>query len=911
MASPLLTTKIYIPQPRPNLIPRPRLVERINAGLGGNLTLISAPAGFGKTSLLIEWSHQSDLPVTWLSLDENDNDLGSFFKYVIAALRQIDESLGVEVLAALNTSQSLQTEILLTMLVNDIVNVESHFALVLDDCHFITNQSIFDALEFIVNHLPQQMKLVIISRIDPPIPFSRLRAGGQLTEIRSHDLRFTEIEAATFLNDVMSLNLSAEDIRALEKRTEGWIVGLQLAALSLQGRSNKHEFVSEFSGSHHYIIDYLMEEVLLRQSKELQSFLCRTAILERFNSALCNAILEVDNSRQILQVLEETNLFLTPLDSQRNWYRYHHLFSDFLRQCLKEEDPELISGLHFRASEWYEQIGLIPEAVRHSLAAEEYDNAARLVEQSAAQMLELSELSAVLKLVDMLPEVEIIARPRLCIYHSWALRLSGRPYDVVEARLRDAERALTRSTKQLSARGSDEEAGQFLSDDVSKLQCHITALNAYQALFREDVSQVLELAQQVQACCPEERFLCSSIYNAQGWAERFSGDIKSAIKSFSTSTTSAIKTGNIYFAVASQSRAAYALVLAGKLGQGLESLQEAVRMATEKDGRVLPVAGYAYVYMGGIFFERNDLASAEHYLGEGIKLCERVGYFMDQAVGCVNLVRLKMAQKEWRGAISAVQMAKKLSQKMKGYLYVQRWVEDGQLRLWLAQNNLKAIESWTQESGLGIHDPFDFRRDLEHVILARALVALGRFTPESPYVEDALTLLERLLETADGAGWMGKAVDILILLSLARQIKGEIEEALKSLEKALKLAEPEGYVRSFVDEGLPLAQLLQQAIKKGISPQYAGKLLAAIETEVQDNKDTADMIPLPATVEPITRREQDVLRLLATDLSGPEIARELMIALTTLRFHSRNIYSKLNVNNRRSAVRKAKELNLM
>ncbi len=882
------------------------MIKKLNAGLGGKLTLVSAPAGYGKTTLVSAWAQQAGEPVAWLSLDENDNDLARFLTYFITSAQQIDREIGVDVLTALQSSQSPQTEILLTMLVNEIAARGNHFTLVLDDCHLIVSQSIHDALEFLLCHLPQGMHLVLIGRVDPPIPFSRLRAGGRLTEMRSDDLRFTEAEVATFLNDLMGLNLLPEDIAALDARTEGWIAGLQLAALSLQGRDDKHELVAAFSGSQHYVIDYLVEEVLSRQPEEIRTFLCRTSILERLSAPLCDATLEISSSREILQKLERADIFLIPLDVERRWYRYHHLFADFLRLCLEDNQPEHIPDLHRRAADWYDQNGFDSDAVSHLLAAEDFADAARLVEKIAKHLLERSELATLMRWVDALPDKYVCTRPWLCVYHAWALRLSGSGFEVVESRIEDAERALEKKGWFIS-QDKPVEKFQLPEDEARNLMGHIIALRAFQALYSEKIPQAIDLAQQAKSYRPEGSFVRSSIGSALGWAYRFSGDLEAASQAFGETTAVSLASGNIYMAVAALCRAAYGQVMAGRLHQAMESYQEAVQIAASEDGRRLPVAGYAFVYMAGVCCEWNDLETAARYSLEGADLCKRVGYIMDQVVGYANLARVRLAQRDLNGAHDACQNAKKLSQMMKGYVYARRWVEDCQVRLWLAQGNLDAAARWVQESGLGVDDELNFQRDIEHIILARALVALCREQHTSSHVEAATTLLARLWEMAETAGWMGKAIEILVLQALALQTRGEIKEALETLEKALVLAEPEGYVRTFIDEGEPMATLLREAAVRRIASDYAGRLLAAFEID----KTKIYSSPAMSFIEPLSKRELEVLRLLATDLTGPEIARELMVALSTVRYHTNNIYSKLSVHNRRSAIRRAEELDLL
>ena len=906
----LIKTKFYIPPVRQDIVPRARLIDQLNSGLHRKLSLVSAPAGFGKTTLVSSWIHQQERPAAWISLDEDDNDLRVFLSYLIAALQIIEKNIGNEILLTIQASQALQVPSLLTMIVNEIDALEKELILVLDDYHRITNRAVHDALDFLIQHMPARMHLVILGRVDPDISQSRLRVNRQMIELRSNDLRFTQAEVAAFINDLMDLNMSPSDIAALEKRTEGWIAGLQLAALSLQGRRDKHEFVTKFSGSHHYIIDYLVEEVLSRQPNEIRTFLYRTSILDQLSAPLCDAILDISSSREILHQLDGANLFLIPLDDQREWYRYHHLFDDFLQQCLREGDPKRIPELHIRAASWYEQEGFIPESLSHYLAAKDFESAGRIIEQHAKELLEHSELAKLMSWVSLLPDDEVLCRPWICVYHAWALRLSGSPFDIVESRLKDAERALEKQGWPLSKLGPTEKIIQN-NDEARRLMGHITAIRAFQAVYSDDIPHVLELAHQAKAYRPGSTFVVGNIDFALGWAYRFNGDLEASNQAFIEASTAGLKSGNLYLGVSTKCRAAYGEVLAGHLHQAMESLEEAVQIATNDKGKLNPIAGYALVYQGEVYREWNDFVAASRSSQAGIDLCERVGFIMDQAIGFTTLFRIKLAQKDLQGAQDALQKSINLSRKMKAYIYVRRWVENCQIRLWNALGNVDAIAEWIQKSGLGIDDETNYLRDIEHIILARALVMLGQKQTESHHLEDALILLEKLQDMTLTSGWAGKGIEVLVLQALAFQAMDNNEAALKILSKALSLAEPEGYVRTFIDEGLPMNTLLHQAVSNGIYPHYAGRLLSTLEAELQDYTVETQLMTESRIIEPLSRRELEVLKMLTTDLTGPEIADEMHIALTTLRFHTRNIYGKLEVNNRRSAIRKAQEINLI
>jgi len=544
--------------------------------------------------------------------------------------------------------------------------------------------------------------------------------------------------------------------------------------------------------------------------------------------------------------------------------------------------------------------------LNHYLAAKDYGEAARLVEHNARRMLERSELATLMKWVDALPEDYACSSPWLCVYHAWALRLSGSSFDSVEERIHDVEHILQNDgwflLQDKPAKGES-----IPEDEARSLIGHLLGLRAFQALYTERIPQVIKLAKQAETYHPAEDFLRSSLGFALGWAYRFSGDLEAASQAFGETTEISLASGNTYMAVAALCRASYGQVMAGNLHQAMDNLRTGVQIATRENGRQLPVAGYAYVYMGGIHLEWNDLEAALICSIKGTDLCERVGYIMDQAVGNVYTARVRLAEGNLESAMDACQNAFELGQRMKGYVYVQRWVEDCQLRLWVAQENLDAVARWVSETELGVNDELSFMRDIDHIILARALLALARGQANQSYLEDALALLARLRELAEQVGWNGKLVEILALHALAFQLNEDDESALNSLAMALVLAKPEGYVRTFIDEGQPMAELLQLADSRSLGSGYARKLLDVFDRDGKREK----LLPASTLVEPLSERELEVLRLMATDLSGPEIARELCVALSTVRYHSNNIYGKLSVHNRRAAVLKANKLNLI
>jgi LuxR family maltose regulon positive regulatory protein len=918
MPAPILATKLYIPPPRSKIVLRPRLTERLNAGLQRKLTLISASAGFGKTTLVSEWVAGCDQKVAWLSLDEGDNDPARFLAYLVAALQTIASKIGAGVLSALQSSQPPPIESILTALLNEITALPDNFILVLDDYHVIDSQSIDHALTFLLEHLPPQMHLVIATREDPPLPLARLRARDQLTELRLADLRFTPAEAAGFLNQVMGLTLSAEDITALEARTEGWIAGLQLAALSMQGDQDATGFIRSFTGSHRFVLDYLVEEVLQRQPEHVRNFLLQTAILNRLSGSLCEAVTGQEDGRGMLEALERGNLFVVPLDNQRQWYRYHHLFADVLQAHLKEAQPGQVSGLHQRASAWYEQNGFPPEAIRHALAAEDFVRAAGLIELAWSAMDLSSHSTTWLGWVKELPDVLIRFRPVLCVGYAWAL-LDGGELEASEARLLDAERWLDAPTDQMVV--VDKE--QFRS-----LPASIATARAYRSLAFGDVPGAVKYARQALELTPaDDQLRYNEATSLLGLAQYTSGNLQAAERSLADFHTNLRKTGEIQILVGITFLMADIRVALGRLHEAESIYQQSLRLVTGQ-GEPMPL-GTADLYRGlaELYVERGDLEAAAQYLLTSQKLGEQTPTTDWLHRLCVSQARLKEAQGELDGALALLDEAERV--------YVRAPLPDVhpvaalKARIWLKQGRLAEALGWMREQGLSVDDDLRYTREFEHITLARVLIAAGKSDREAGSLDEATRLLGRLLQAAETGGRLGSAIQILLLQALVYQAQDNLPHALAPLERALALAEPQGYVRIFVDEGEAMRLLIsdfrlkiekQPRGQDHKMPGYVDKLSAAFaqpaampqsKIENPTSLRSGDYSQKSKMVEPLSERELEVLKLLRSELSGPEIAQQLIISLHTLRTHTNNIYNKLGVNNRRAAVRRAEELDLL
>ncbi len=956
MSTPILATKLYIPPTRPELVPRPRLIERLNEGLRRKLTLISAPAGFGKTTVISDWIRQSGVPAAWLSLDEGDNDPTRFLAYFIAALQRVETNIGIGALSVLQSSQAPPTESILTALINEIAEMSDHpspalrpgseqglgrsFALVLDDYHVIEAQSIHHALTFLLDHLPSQMHLVIATRADPPLPIARLRGRGQLTELRSTNLRFTPDEVAEFLNQVMGLALSVDDVASLETRTEGWIVGLQLAALamqgqlSMQGRSRTPDapdittFIKAFTGSHHFVLDYLVEEVLQRQPENIQTFLLQTSILDRLcaalveftahpeiinrQPALSSALSKVEgeveeskivNGQEVLEYLEHANLFIVPLDEGRRWYRYHHLFADLLRSQLSRTQPDLLPELHRRASKWFEQEGLIPEAVHHAIAAEDLDRAATLLESLASLLLNEGRPVTLLSLMAKLPDAVVVARPWLCVYRAWAYFLTWQ-FDAVEPLLQSAELRLSNITEAQSPE---------TFADYARLRGRIITLRAFMAQWQGDLQGTVELSHEALKYLDDDDLQLRSVLETNlGDICLMSGDLASARQHLNRSITAGQAVGNFHAALGSISRLAELETIQGHLHQAAKTYRQAIQRGAEwGGGQPLPGTGRVHVGLAQVLYEWNDLDGATHHLMQGIHLAEQCGEQEVVLEGYFALARLRQAQGQANAATEVLEQAEAIAPRDSRLLdtgHVSSW----QARISLAQGDLNAASRWadSQKSKLSLPAVPDFRFEEPCLTLVRVWIAQGkrRYDPSerNGSLEEAIELLERLLQTAEAEKRVGRVIEILVLRALACQAQDNVAQAMTSLKRALSLAEPEGYVRVFIDEGLAINKLLRQAMSRGTAPEYVPKLLLAFDVSAPETQPTPQ-----ALTEPLSERELEVLRLLTTHLSSTEIAQELFIAVSTARSHIKSIYGKLGVHNRVQAVARGQELGLV
>jgi LuxR family maltose regulon positive regulatory protein len=912
---PLLETKLYVPRSRRPLVPRPRLSERLDRGTGSTLTLVSAPAGFGKTTLLTEWlaagpaAPAGERLVAWLSLDRADNGPASFWTYVIAALRTVASGVGESALTLLQAPQPPLIETVLTALLNDLGATADDIVLVLDDYHVIDASDVQDGMAFLLDHLPPQLHVVIASRADPALPLARWRVRGELVEIRAAELRFTPDEAASYLNEMMGLRLAAQDVAALEARTEGWIAALQLAALSMQGREDVASFIAGFAGDDRYVVDYLVEEVLARQPDRVQAFLLQTSILGRLSGPLCDAVTGQGGGKAMLEALDRGNLFLVPLDDRRRWYRYHHLFADVLHARLLDEQPGQVPGLHRRASAWYEQNGEPPAAIGHALAAQDFGRAADLVELAIPAMRRTRQEATVRGWLEVLPlgvlpDEVVRIRPVLSVHFAGAL-LSGGEFEGVEDRLRDAERWLDATTaRHEGAPARPTEMVVADEEEYRRLPAEIEVYRAALALAQDDVPGTVRHARRALDLSPADDHLDrASAAGFMGLASWASGDLEAGHSAYAECMAGLRRAGYIADTFGCAIAMADIRLAQGRLGEAMRTYEQALRRASEQDGPVLRGTADMYVGMSEVHRERDDLPAATQQLLRSQELGEHNGLPQNPYRWRVAMARIRQAEGNLDGALDLLNEAERLY--VGDFFPNVRPVPALRARVWIAQGRLGEALGWVREQGLSVDDDLSYLHEFEHITLARMLLARSQGEP----VREAIRLLERLLPAAEQGGRTGHVIEIMVLRALAHQRVRDIPAALADLERAVTLAEPEGYVRVFADEGAPMASLLRAAAKQGTAANYVRRLLAAV-SETGQHGPVRQALVKRAIIDPLSERELEVLRLLGTELDGPAIARELMVSLSTVRTHTKHIYAKLAVTNRRAAVRRAAELDL-
>lgn len=918
MSVDLLKTKLYVPRLRPSLIARPHLIERLNQALVSKLTLISAPAGYGKTTLITEWIEQIQTKsahaldksevatICWLSLDEDDSQPQQFFRYLAETIRPLS-NVQSSLTQHLQSPQPIPAKQLMAALVNDVTPVSTPFYIMLDDYHAIESIDIDQAMAFLLEHMPPQMTLVITSRADPGFPISRLRARGDLLELRADDLRFTETEAAHFLQQSMNLALSPHQIAALEKRTEGWIAGLQMAALSMQNRDDMARFIDGFTGSHRFIMDYLLEEVLNQQSAEVKDFLMETAVLDRLCADLCDAVRQAPSpSQEILEQLETHNLFLIPLDNERHWYRYHHLFADLLRQRLQQQQPELVPQLHQRASDWYAANGHSNEAIRHALAANDFERAARHMEL-AWNIIHTHRSDPWWQSLNVLPDSVVRLRPVLIVSYAWAHLIFHSERDACERRLQEAEQWLKRSEAEQEALGMvvvDEEK-------FKRLPVSIASARAITALVADDTVGAIRHARQALDLLPEEDHLGRALPEPiLGLSYFANGALLSAYETFSNSFTSSYGSGNLIAAISMKSLLADIQMVQGRLHDARQTCEQALQLVVhaQDDFNVRGTANLL-LSLSEIHRQQGDSKTAPDYWQQSDSLGKQASNSTYQYRRRLALADIKASQGAFDEALDLLDEATPWSGQV--YLSETRTLAAIKAHVRIKQGRLDKAVAWVNQQGLAIDDKLSYLHEFDYMTLARLYIAQYQNGHGDDAIQQAIRLLERLLQEAKAGKRNGSVIKILILQALAQEAQDNISSALPPLTQALTLAQPESYVRIFVDEGPAMAKLLSEAMTHGIMPDYCGKLLAVFDTEGQKIEHKPALSPAQPLIDPLTAREVEILTHIAAGLKNKEIAATLFVSVNTVHYHTKNLYSKLGVNSRTMAVTRAKELNLL
>ncbi len=924
---PLLTAKLLIPPLPPTLVKRPRLVERLQQGMDRRFILLSAPAGYGKTTLLSEWYDSSpakNYRLAWVSLDEADNDTSRFWSYVIKSLDMLHLGLGSNAMNLLHSSPPMPIESALVTLLNTLSDTfssgteQQEIALVLDDYHVIQADPIHRTITFLLDYLPSHVHLIITTRVDPSFSLARFRARGQLSELRTGEFRFTRDEAEIFLNQAMKLGISEKDAFELEARTEGWIAGLQLAALSIRSQPETSHVLEAFTGTHHYVTGFFVEEVLERQQNDVQAFLLQTSVLPRLSANLCDAVTGRECCQAMLEQIEAANLFLVPLDAKRHWYRYHALFGDALRKYLqREHSAEFVRELHRRAAAWYDSHGFFSEAIEHALLGADMEQAGHFIERAARAAWMRGEWISLLGWLEQLPESVIQQRPRLCLFSAWALVAASRVGEA-EQRLVEAEKALAKRAYS-SCEGATSDMAQVHTDMLAELM----TLRATVARLQEDASLTIAFSHQaLEFASPGDAILRSIIALNLGHAYRLRGDMRAAMQAFQESIIQGRFTQNVHTVLLAMGSLAEIEVSAGLLHQAYDHIEQAIQFAQEHGRQHVPMFYLLYIQKGEIEYEWNELEEAIHHLKQGLKLGDDVGpqnqtlarYLVRGHLALASVIRAqgKVAEAQ----VHLTQASALIQRGQLGYLTER--VAATQLRLWTLPGSTEAVSQWAAECSLTVLDTSEARHERQYLTLIRFLIRQGQ-------LQGVQELLERLRQNALVGDRKGRLIEIVMLQALACQAQNQTKQALTYIQHALALAEPENYIRLFVDEGTMMETLLSKLIEtqrkrklylqERFSWTYVKRLLTELSRGKQQSSrskgDGSHVETENGVIPLLSKREREILCRIAHGLSNQAIADEMVIELSTVKAHLKHIYRKLNVESRTQAVALARKLDLL
>lgn len=903
MAGQVIATKLFAPRLRPQLVPRPRLQERLQQAARSRLTLVSAPAGFGKTTLLADWmavTAQSGAATAWLSLDPTDSDPATFWTGVVSALQAAVPLAGLSALNPVDAGH-LPAQRLLTALLNDLHASPGEVWLVLDDFHRVDSRDVDDSLALFLERLPSHVHVLISSRSDPGLPLSRWRARGDLTEVRASELRFTFDETTTYLNEVAGLELSTQAISRLEDRTEGWIAALQLAALSMQGRDDVDGFITRFAGDDRYIVDYLVEEVLAHQPPPVRRFLLESAVLDRLTGPLCDAVSGRGDGTAMLAELDRTNLFIVPLDDRRRWYRYHHLFAEVLRARALTEQPEVVPQLHRRAGRWYERHDMPEEAVRHALAGGDIDRAAYLMEAAMPSIRRRRQGTLLKSWLEALPDYAVRRNPVLSVFYGYTRLVSGN-LDEVEPRLHDAELALEAGPDPTGPGWAD-------TQELRTLPATIAVYRASLAQARGDVPATTEHARRaLDLAGPEDHLARASGAGFLGLAAWAHGDVSTALKTFTTAVESMHAAGALVDEMSSRVVLADLWVAAGNPGSARRLLLDALQVCQSHGEVVLLATPELHVALSELDREAGNLGAARAHveqaagIGEGAPMAEsHYRWFLASA-------RIREAQGDPQGALELLGQAQALYRP--GFFPTIRPIPAMKARVWISQGNLEAADDWVATEDVGVDDPMDYMHEFDQLTLVRLLIARHRIDDDADGNVSALRLLGRLHEAAQANGRAGSVIEIHVLQALALDAQKRLDEAMHCLQRAWDdVPDPNGYARVFLDEGPPMLRLLHQAARGGVS-DHATRLLRLAQGQ-EGKKPGLSRGATGTSADTLSQRELQVLRMLDSELSAPGIAEALFVSHNTVRTHTQHIFTKLDVTTRRSAVLRGRELGLL
>jgi LuxR family maltose regulon positive regulatory protein len=893
----LLVTKLYFPQPRANLVPRPRLVQRLQRGLRGPLTLIAAPAGYGKTTLLSEWraGEAKHTPVAWLSLDAGDDAPLHFLLYLTAALNLLQANLAKNTHLLLQSPELPPVEVIGATLLNELSACNHELVIVLDDYHAISAAQVHSLLAFLLDHLPPHVHLVILTRADPSLPLGRLRGRGQLTELRAADLRFTNQEAALFLREIMGLELSEQEIAALETRTEGWIAGLQLAALSMQGRDDHEHFISAFSGSHQYIVDYLAEEVLNRQPEIVRQFLLKTSILERLTGSLCDTLTGRTDGQALLEMLARSNLFLIPLDDERRWYRYHHLFADLLRNRLRLAHPESVAGLHRCAAAWYQQQDLTGEAIPHALAAQDYQFVIDVITKHWLRLARRYRLTEMMQWIESVPSDIYNAHPRLCAIHAYGIWSLG---------MRDKSAGYLDAAQRLLEAQADR--GQIRRDDpqYTVLQAEIKAFRSLSAAHAGEVETALDLARQTLDSAPDPASISRAVASTSLYvAQRKMLEMEHAIRSCREVIECARIADHRVMAVDASYNLGFMLVMQGRLRQAKEAILEAQRYVERLGEGYLPPYGVLSVGLAEIHHLQHELEQALQIITQGVQFNERSGRLSGYLHSRLVEAKIRFSMQEMTTARQIVEEVRQTMQNSSARLY--EWDEAGywRARVMACQGETSPALEWVVKARQAAPAHLRFPHSALALRIAHVLAAASM--PQQALQE--LLALKPVLERSRLAGWLLEACAVE---AVCQAKLGQMPAALDALRQALALAEPEGCSQTILDEGEPMRELLLAARRQGIQAEFTDRLLVCFAAS-SAGKGAAPASTRESLPAPLSRREIELLGLIAAGRSNKEIAEKLFISIGTVKRHTVNIFNKLDAKNRTEAVAKARESGLL